>query len=208
MILRPGAVFQGKVLGLTGNNVLGGGSAALAPTSSTSAQSHLMPMPNGPFPATRPAGWSSGFIAGDMIRDYWHHRHRVRLRGRCSDPERDFELCRIEFAERFTTSDFVVTNVAAGVDVSLTAPCFVAGTRIRTERGAVAVEALRIRDRISVALGGDARPVVWLGHRRVDCRRHPRPESVWADAGSAGAFGPVRPFRDPVLSAGPRSPHL
>jgi hypothetical protein len=88
-------------------------------------------------------------------------------------------------------SDFVVTTTAA--------PCFAAGTRILTARGEVAVEALRIGDRLVSAFGRMA-PVVWLGHRRVDCRRHPRPAELWPVRIEAGAFGDDRPFRALWLS--------
>ncbi len=79
------------------------------------------------------------------------------------------------------------------------APCFAGGTRIRTPDGDVAVEALRTGDLVSLA-GGDAAPVVWLGHRRVDCHRHPRPWDVWPVRVRADAFGPGTPARDLRLS--------
>jgi hypothetical protein len=74
--------------------------------------------------------------------------------------------------------------------------CFAAGTRIRTERGAVAVEALRVGDLLPVVIGGKPLPIVWLGHHRVDCRRHPKPTEVWPVCVSAGAFDPGRPVCD------------
>ena len=78
-------------------------------------------------------------------------------------------------------------------------PCYAAGTRIATERGAVAVEHLCVGDRAILAGGGTA-PVTWLGHRRVDCRRHPRPEDVRPVRIAAHAFGLGRPQRDVLLS--------
>jgi uncharacterized repeat protein (TIGR03803 family) len=83
----------------------------------------------------------------------------------------------------------------------LVPPCFGAGTRISTERGEVAVEALRVGDRVQVVVGGtQAEPVVWLGHRTVDCARHPEPHKVWPVRVSAHAFGANRPCRDLYLS--------
>ncbi len=81
----------------------------------------------------------------------------------------------------------------------LTVPCFAAGTRIATERGAVAVEHLRVGDRVSLAEGGSA-AVIWLGHRRVNIRRHPRPEDVRPVRITADAFGLGRPHRTLRLS--------
>jgi hypothetical protein len=42
--------------------------------------------------------------------------------------------------------------------------------------------------------------VVWVGHRRIDCTRHPEPRKVWPVWISAHAFGPGRPCRDLYLS--------
>ena len=77
--------------------------------------------------------------------------------------------------------------------------CFAAGTRIAIEQGEAAVEQLREGDLV-LTVDGALVPVVWIGHRRVDCRRHPRPEAVWPVRVAAGAFGPARPRRDLLLS--------
>ena len=98
-----------------------------------------------------------------------------------------------------TVSD-VLNNVA------YTAPaCFATGTLIDTTRGPVAVECLAIGDLVLIhdaAARGVAatRPVVWIGHRALDCRRHPCPAAVWPVRVRAGAFGEGLPRRDLLLS--------
>jgi autotransporter passenger strand-loop-strand repeat protein len=77
--------------------------------------------------------------------------------------------------------------------------CFAEGTRIATARGLVAIERLRAGDAV-VTHAGAVRPVVWLGHRRVSCRRHPRKADVQPIRIGAHAFGLGRPQRDVLLS--------
>jgi hypothetical protein len=77
--------------------------------------------------------------------------------------------------------------------------CFAEGTRIATVRGEVAVEALRVGDRVR-GPWGETMAVRWLGHRRVDCARHPRPDAVRPVRVRAGAFRPGMPARDLYLS--------
>jgi hypothetical protein len=101
----------------------------------------------------------------------------------------------------FTTTDFAFSNVAAGADITIA--CFRSGTRISTARGEVAVEQLRIGEMLP-AHTGDRRltphRIEWIGHRTIDCRRHPKPALVWPVRIAAGAFGPSRPHRDLFLS--------
>jgi hypothetical protein len=98
----------------------------------------------------------------------------------------------------FSTGDFKVTNVAGGAEVSLA--CFRAGTLIRTKRGDVPVEHLAVGDEVETVLGARAAPIIWIGHRVVDCRRHPKPAQAWPVRISADAFGPGLPCRDLFLS--------
>jgi hypothetical protein len=81
-----------------------------------------------------------------------------------------------------------------------TAPCFAKGTRIATDRGEVPVESLRVGDRVRTVLDDDMQEIVWIGHRRADCTRHPKPKAIWPVRISAGAFGAGRPSRDLFLS--------
>jgi hypothetical protein len=80
------------------------------------------------------------------------------------------------------------------------APCFRRGTRILTDRGEVAVELLRVGDRVRTLLGEGSAPITWIGQREVDCMRHPKPWRVWPVRVAAGAFGPGRPCGDLFLS--------
>jgi T5SS/PEP-CTERM-associated repeat protein len=80
------------------------------------------------------------------------------------------------------------------------APCFAAGTRIATERGEVAVEAIGVGERVRVLLGDGLAEVIWVGRRAVDCARHAQPRKVWPVRVAAGAFGAGRPHRDLFLS--------
>ena len=84
-------------------------------------------------------------------------------------------------------------------EIALSPVCFARGTRIATPEGAVAVEDLQPGDLVLTA-GGEASPVVWVGHRRVDCARHPEPRKVWPVRIQAGAFGPSLPERDLLVS--------
>ena len=108
---------------------------------------------------------------------------------------------------------------AAAAALQIPVQCFAEGTRIATADGPVRVEALRVGDRVVLADGwtgragagsgaridGAARPresapIVWLGHRAVNCRAHPKPETVWPVRVAAGAFGAGVPARDLYLS--------
>jgi parallel beta-helix repeat protein len=90
-----------------------------------------------------------------------------------------------------STNDVIVGNVLA---------CFAAGTQITTERGALAVESLQIGDRVRTVPQGRFEPVIWIGHRRVDCQRHPHPHQVHPVRVAAHAFGRGLPRRDLFLS--------
>jgi hypothetical protein len=95
--------------------------------------------------------------------------------------------------------DFALSADMNGGVLIQAAPCFSEGTRLLREDGPAAVEALRVGDRLRTASGG-VRTIRWIGHRAVDCRRHPRPEAVWPVRIRAGAFGPGLPHTDLVLS--------
>ncbi len=79
--------------------------------------------------------------------------------------------------------------------------CFVEGTRIATPCGEVAVEHLQVGDLVVTASGATA-PIRWLGHRTLDCARHPRPLEARPVRIAAHAFGEGRPSHDLYVSPG------
>ncbi|MCX7382736.1 MAG: Hint domain-containing protein [Alphaproteobacteria bacterium] len=84
------------------------------------------------------------------------------------------------------------THFIDGTGTDLVLPCFVEGTRIATAAGPVAVEHLAPGMRVASVFGGTAE-IVWIGHRRVDCARHPRPQDIWPVRIAPDAFGPGLP---------------
>jgi hypothetical protein len=104
---------------------------------------------------------------------------------------------RLDPAESFPPGSFGFA--AGGGGTLLSAPCFALGTRIAVPGGEVAVEALAPGMRVLLARGGVGE-VVWVGHRRVACASHPRPQEVWPVRVVAGAFARGVPGRDLLLS--------
>ena len=85
----------------------------------------------------------------------------------------------IDITGDFTTGDFNVSTSGTTSSIMLKddAPCFVAGTRILTPLGETPVEALNVGDLVISKTGEDL-PIVWIGYRTLDLRRHPRTTEV------------------------------
>ncbi len=97
------------------------------------------------------------------------------------------------------TGPFVASADGSGGTLISEAPCYAAGTCIRTPGGNVPIEKLAVGDLV-LTVGGEALPIMWLGYRHVDCMRHPKPATVWPVRIRAHAFGPALPARDLWLS--------
>lgn len=88
-------------------------------------------------------------------------------------------------------------QVGGTVEVSYSyIPCFLAGTRIATPRGEVAIESLRPGDTVRSVLRGTA-TVIATWHRRLACNGNPALLPVRV---RAGAWAPGVPARDLLLS--------
>ncbi len=106
-----------------------------------------------------------------------------------------------------SVSDGVSGTTPATATTSVTTTCFLAGTRILTERGEVTVDELFLRhrlerqDRVAVLEGQDTvfRPVAWIGRRHLDA-------DAVASSGHypvriiAGAFAENVPHRDLLVT--------
>jgi hypothetical protein len=93
-------------------------------------------------------------------------------------------------------------NAGTGTEIFLGTVCFAAGTRILTAAGERAVENLLRGDIVLTLSDGQlsAQPVKWVGHRRIDLTKHPRPETVAPIRIERDAFADNMPHTDLLLS--------
>ncbi len=84
------------------------------------------------------------------------------------------------------------TDNVSGTAITLlpSTACFAAGTRITTRYGDMAVEDLREGDMVWTQHSGWI-AIKWLGHRHIDCHRHPKPTRIWPVRIAANAFDPA-----------------
>ncbi|MFS4436917.1 Hint domain-containing protein [Paracoccaceae bacterium GXU_MW_L88] len=81
----------------------------------------------------------------------------------------------------------------------VTVPCFTVGTMIETDRGAVAVEQLRVGDLVRTADHG-MQPLRWIGQRKLTATELAAAPKLRPIRIGAGALGGGRPERDLVVS--------
>jgi antigen 43 len=81
-----------------------------------------------------------------------------------------------------TSANFFAVSTGSTVRITTDLPCFLAGTRITTLRGEVAVEDLRIGDLVATAAG--AQPIKWIGTRSFIARL--------VEAGQRASLMPIR----------------
>jgi hypothetical protein len=111
----------------------------------------------------------------------------------------------LNFTGDYTVANFILSAGPQALSsyppsLNITIACYVGGTLIRTNHGDRPVETLCIGDHVTTR-DGASRPIKWIGHRHVDCNRHPRPETVWPVRVLTDTFAPGMPQRDLLLSA-------
>ena len=175
LVVDPGAVFNGDVVGGEGSNTVelaaGTGAAGTLGVfgSDITNFSNIVFDPGSQWTiqgnATGFSGPITGFSLGDTVdlvglqetvQDYT--AGTLTLVG-----DRTISL---DLPGPFATASFnTAPDAGSGTDVFLV-PCFVAGTHILTERGEVQVENLRVGDK-ALTLGGQSQPIIWIGVGQV-----------------------------------------
>ncbi len=102
---------------------------------------------------------------------------------------------RVEFLD----SNGNVTGSMNFNNIEQIVPCFTPGTTIATTRGAVAVEELRLGDRVMTRDNG-YQTIRWIGAKKVDGARLARDASLQPVLIRKDAFGPGCPERDMMVS--------
>jgi hypothetical protein len=99
----------------------------------------------------------------------------------------------------YTTSDFVVTNLADGSTQIVV--CYLRGTKLRTAEGEMAVENIAIGDLLVTRFNG-IQPVKWIGRQSFDARFIKNNWDQIPVRFAAGALGGGLPERDLYVSPG------
>ena len=140
-----------------------------------------------------------GFIAGDTLALAGYAADETSNLLASQIVENGSLLLTLRDGTRITLAN-VTTLLDTPAVTTFVLPCFAKGTRIQTAAGETPVENLAIGDRIPTLIGRGDSPVIWIGHRQVDCRHHPAPKQVWPVRIRAGTFGRGVPRRDLLLS--------
>ncbi|EJK78325.1 Hint domain-containing protein [Rhizobium sp. AP16] len=100
----------------------------------------------------------------------------------------------LNFAGDLNPSGFIL-DAATGTIVV----CLVTGTLVRTTRGDIAVEDLRVGD-VVVTASSQHRPIRWIGSSELDCANVRDGQACWPIRVAAGALGPDKPAHDLYVS--------
>ena len=107
----------------------------------------------------------------------------------------------LDLTGSFQSSDFLVSNQGTDTVIVENALCFCAGTQIRTSRGDVPVESLKIGDFLKT-FGGNDKPIKWIGTTSYDGHFITGQHLKLPICISRGAISPNVPVRDLWVSPG------
>ncbi|MCB8874036.1 Hint domain-containing protein [Acidisoma silvae] len=197
-VVSSGGVAIGTVIGTSGLMAIeSGGSAAGAIVFSGGAA--VLEIGGQAMPTVA----ISGFAAGDEIElanVAYSSAGSVTLgSGGILTVSENNSAYNVQLAGDYAGASFTLLSGNAGSATIVTLACFAAGTMIATPDGDRRVEQLVAGDDV-LTPEGKAVPIDWCGHRRVDCAKHPKPESVHPVRIAADAFGPGLPRRPLWLS--------
>jgi len=208
LTIDPGAVFKGNVTAKSGTGTLNLAGSTPATLTGIGSQFNGFSTINfepgahwlisGTTAALAGGEVIDGFEQGDtiivsnysMASESFSAGHGLILRNGSTNET-------VDIIGSFTTANFSVTSSGTNTTILLLpgAPCFVAGTRILTPKGEVAVEDLALGEYV-ITTSGEDRPIIWIGKRTIDLRLHPRPEQVQPVCIAANALGEDVPRRD------------
>ena len=205
----PGAIFQGNVVDKTKTSALNLAGSTAGTLSGIGTQFNAFSTISfEPGASWLISGTTIGLAAGQVINGFEQGDSIVLTgfsasSGTFSGTHGGLTLTNgtvskiLDIVGSFTTANFSISSSATATTIALqpNAPCFVAGTRVLTPRGEVAVEDLAIGDMV-ITLQGKDRPIIWVGHRTIDLQLHPRPEQAQPVCIAANALSNNVPRRD------------
>ena len=210
LIVDPGARFGGRVIahGTVASTLeFAAGSGTLSGIGSSFTGFSALQFDSGA--AWTVAGTYTGFDSGQTIQSFAAHDTLI-LDGFAATTHTYVSGIGLELGNAtgnqitldipgtYLTGNFIVTDPPGNTTISVV-PCFAETTRILTMRGEVPVEQLTTGD-TALLHDGTTAPITWIGHRTLDCTRHPNPDLILPVLIEAGALATGIPCRDLLLS--------
>jgi hypothetical protein len=212
LLVDPGAVFNGNVIDAGGAGQIGLKSGTGTVTGTLDMGASFSGFTNIQFAVG--ASWLlagntaalagteqiSGFVLGDTIDlEGFTFATDTYVAGTGLELANGPQSETLDITGSYTTSDFVVTNLADGSTQIVI--CYLRGTKLRTEAGEMAVENIAIGDLLVTRFNG-MQPVKWIGRQSFDARFIKNNLDQIPVRFAAGALGNGLPERDLYVSPG------